>query len=274
MVRLRWLAGFIAAFMYVVAYQVYIIWFSDLSIDQVLLYGFVAWMTLVFAMLAGRVVESNTRTSFIQKKTIEKQQEIIEGEKEILLKEVHHRVKNNLQIILSLIKLQKSKLTNVHAEEEFGEMESRIMSMSIVHKRIQSTSGYDEISLKEYMEELFDHVQTQYPSKGEKVAFDIPDNFLINMESSIPFGIILNELMTNFFKHCEGDQFSITVETDKKGDHILTYQDNGNGFAAGLTSETVDSLGLELIDILSYQLDGGMRFENQNGARIIVEFSL
>ena len=142
MVRLRWLAGCLAALTYVAGYQVYIIWFSDLTISQILLYGFVAWMTLIFAILAGRVAETNNRTSFIQRKTIKEQSDIIEREKEVLLKEVHHRVKNNLQIIISLIKLQQSKLTDVNVEREFREMKSRVMSMSIVHQRIHKSSNY------------------------------------------------------------------------------------------------------------------------------------
>lgn len=271
MVRLRWLAGCLAALTYVAGYQVYIIWFSDLTMSQVLLYGFVAWMTLVFAILAGRVAETNTRTSFIQRKTIKEQSEIIEHEKEVLLKEVHHRVKNNLQIIISLIKLQQSKLTDVNVEKEFREMKSRVMSMSIVHQRIHKSSNFNDISLSGYTDQLYAHVKSQYPDKKVKVDFKLPDDFFLDIESSIPCGLVLNELMSNYFKHCEGDHFSIIATKSGPGKCRLIYQDNGQGYPEGLSSENLDTLGLELIDILSEQLDGSMAFMNQNGARVEIE---
>ena len=106
MVRLRWIAGCIAAFSYITLYTVYLVTYSDLPIGQIVLYAFVGWMTMVFAVLAGRVTENNNRTAFIQNKIIEEQTVTIEHEKEVLLREVHHRVKNNMQVIISLINMQ------------------------------------------------------------------------------------------------------------------------------------------------------------------------
>lgn len=274
MVRLRWFAGCIAAFSYVAAYQIYIIWFSDLTVSQVLLYGFVAWMTLVFAILAGRVSETNHRTSFVQRKTIDEQRRIIEQEKEILLKEVHHRVKNNLQIIISLIKLQQSKLKDVNVEKEFREMKSRVMSMSIVHQRIHRSSNFNDISLAGYTDQLFGHVSSQYPEKQVKVDFKMPDDFHLDIESSIPCGLVLNELMSNFFKHCDGDHFSLIAQKIEDGKCKIIYQDNGSGYPEGLSLDNLETLGMELIEILSEQLDGTMAFQNQNGARCEVEICI
>ena len=271
MVRLRWLAGCLAALTYVAGYQVYIIWFSDLTTSQILLYGFVAWMTLIFAILAGRVAETNNRTSFIQRKTIKEQSEIIEREKEVLLKEVHHRVKNNLQIIISLIKLQQSKLTDVNVEREFREMKSRVMSMSIVHQRIHKSSNYNDISLAGYTDQLYGHVKSQYPDKEVKVDFKMPEDFYLDIESSIPCGLVLNELMSNFFKHCDGDHFSLIATKSAPGKCRLIYQDNGKGYPEGLSLDNLDTLGMELIEILSEQMDGSMKFLNQNGARVEIE---
>jgi two-component sensor histidine kinase len=274
MVRLRWLAGCIAAITYVVGYQAYIIWFSDLTISQVLLYGFVAWMTLIFAILAGRISEMNNRTSFIQRKTIKEQSDIIEHEKEILLKEVHHRVKNNLQIIISLIKLQQSKLSDVNVEKEFREMKSRVMSMSIVHQRIHQSSNYNDISLSGYTDQLYAHVSSQYPEKKVTVEFKMPDDFHLDIESSIPCGLVLNELMSNFFKHCKGDHFSIIAQKANDGRCKLIYQDNGDGYPEGLNIDALDTLGMELIQILSEQLDGSMKFFTKNGARCEIEICI
>lgn len=274
MVRLRWFAGCIAALSYVLAYQVYVIWFSDLTVAQMLLYGFVAWMTLIFAILAGRVSEGNHRTSFIQRKTIKEQSDIIEHEKEILLKEVHHRVKNNLQIIISLIKLQQSKLKDPNAEKEFREMKSRVMSMSIVHQRIHKSSNFNNISLAGYTEQLYGNVSSQYPEKKTTVDFKMPNDFHLDIESSIPCGLVLNELMSNFYKHCEGDHFSLIAKKLDNGKCLIVYQDNGAGFPEGLTVETSDTLGLELITILTEQLDGSMQFLNKDGARCEIEIQI
>lgn len=274
MVRLRWLAGCIAALTYTIGYQVYIIWFSELSISQVLLYGFVAWMTLVFAILAGRVSETNHRISFIQRKTIREQSEIIEREKEALLKEVHHRVKNNLQIIISLCKLQRSKLTDINVEKEFDNMQSRVMSMAIVHQRIHQSSNFDSIVVDDYVKQLYVHTKGYYPDREVKAEFHIPEVCYVDIENSVPFGLLINELMTNFFKHSNGDSFSFVVKKHGEGHYNLVYQDNGQGYPDDLSLDNLKTLGMELIDILADQLGGSMNFSNKNGARCEVEINL
>lgn len=145
MVRLRWMAGFIAALSYTITYTVYIAVFSELSSSQVVFYTFVAWMVLIFALLAGRLAESNNRLAYYQAKTIREQSAIIKSEKAFLLKEVHHRVKNNLQIIVSLINLQLSNSSDEKSIAALKAAQARVVSMSLVHQRMNRASNFTRI---------------------------------------------------------------------------------------------------------------------------------
>lgn len=145
------------------------------------------------------------------------------------------------------------------------------MSMSIVHQRIHKSSNFNDISLAGYTDQLYGHVKSQYPDKNVKVDFKMPEDFFLDIESSIPCGLVLNELMSNFFKHCDGDHFSLIAMKTGPGKCKLIYQDNGKGFPEGISLDNIDTLGLELIEILSEQMDGSMEFMNQNGARVEIE---
>ncbi|MFT5818843.1 MAG: two-component sensor histidine kinase [Crocinitomix sp.] len=277
MIRLRWIAGFVAALSYVLGYHIYILIYSDLSGQEILVYAFVAWMTLIFAILAGRVAEANNRLAYTQSLTIKKQRDIIEHEKEVLLKEVHHRVKNNLQIIVSLINLQIMKLDNKEIEEALKETQGRVMSMSLVHHRIRESSNFTEILLKEYAKELISRSQQVY--KGEPVTFDldIADEIKVDIETAIPLGLIINEIATNFFKHChpvDGEKRTcfLHASIDAENNYHIKCSDNGTQFPTDLDMENIETLGLELIHSLTDQIDGYFDFYNENGVVYEINF--
>ncbi|GEM_PF-1654230 len=270
MVRLRWIGGFTAALSYTVGYHVYIAIYSDLTGAQVILFAFVAWMTLIFAILAGRVAESNNRIAFVQRRTIREQSAIIEQEKEMLLKEVHHQVKNNLQIIVSLINLQLAKFDHEEVNAALKETQSRVMSMSLVHQKMHQTSNFSEIELSGYIRQLIDHSKQIYGQHDIRSDINIPKDVRLDIESAIPIGLMVNEILSNCFKHCvlENKQraFSIDYEQKDGGICVLKYKDNGPGFPEGISLDDANALGLELIDSLTQQLEGTFNFFSDKGA--------
>lgn len=270
MVRLRWLAGSMAALTYTLGYCLYVFLFSDLNFAQQALYVFVICMTFVFAIIAGRMVETNSRMSFVQRRIIEKQNEIIHKEKQVLLHEVHHRVKNNLQIISSLINLELSKRRESKPDAALKNIQGRVMAMSLVHMWENQSSNFDRIYLKSYVEKLIAN------SKLQREIMDPPSYQLhidevaaVDIETAIPLGIILHEIINNFFDHCEAEQersFQLQLHKNDHNLFSLVYKDNGPGFPENTSLESENHLGLELIQTLTEQLDGEFSFHNKDGA--------
>ncbi|NOQ75557.1 MAG: hypothetical protein GQ574_26340 [Crocinitomix sp.] len=279
MIRLRWIAGFIAALTYVLGYHIYISIYSGLSTQEVLLYAFVAWMTLIFAILAGRVAEGNNRVAYIQSLTIKKQSEVIEQEKEALLREVHHRVKNNLQIIVSLINLQIMKAGNKEIEVALKETQGRVMSMSLVHHRIKDSSNFTEIILKEYAQELISRIQHVYQGEPATFDLDIAKEIKLDIETAIPLGLIINEMATNFFKHChsvngEKRTCRLHASIDTENNYHIKCSDSGTQYPVDLDLDNLETLGLELIQSLTDQINGNFDFYNSNGVVYEINFKL
>ncbi len=277
MVRLKWLAGFLAALTYIIGYHVYIEFYSNLSQSQVLLYAFVGWMTLIFAVLAGRVAETNMRIAFVQDKTITAQRAVIEKEKELLLQEVHHRVQNNLQIIVSLIKLQLSKSDHSAVNQALTEAQSRILSMSLVHQRINHNSNFTNISLSEYTEQLVSNIKKLHHEDDVNYELDISNDVLIDIDTAIPLGLIINEIVTNFFQHVHANNqcsFSIKAKQTLKSALTFAYSDNGQGFPNYILESPAHTLGLELIQSLSEQIDADFKFYNESGAVYEIYFDI
>lgn len=220
--------------------------------------------------LSGRKVELE---GLVQKRTEElsaQKNELVKqnSEKIILLKEVHHRVKNNLQIIVSLINLQLSKYDNDLVSGALREIQGRVLSMSLVHQEMYQTSDFTSIDLKKYIESLIENVKELYVENEIEYTLDFGSERVCDVETAIPIGLIFNEVISNFFKHVsklEDASFKISL-INVNGMFTLTYSDNGNGFPEGYTIEDSDSLGLELIDGLVDQIDGEFRFYNDNGA--------
>ena len=282
LIQLRWLGAFIAAFSYTLGYHIYIAAYSDLATNQILLYAFVAWMTLIFAVLAGRVAESKNRIAFIQGKTIREQNLIIEREKEVLLREVHHRVKNNLQIIVSMINLQLSKKEQPDTDDgqDLKDIQSRVQSMSLVHQRMQNTSGFSKISLKDYTRELINNIIYIRNTRAPEFDLNIDEATTVDIETAIPLGLIINEMVSNFLKHTttKESEARFTIQVSIAGnnpDQIvgIMYRDNGPGFPDDVTLENIPTLGLELIDSLTTQINATFKFYNDNGAVYDIKLS-
>lgn len=270
MVRLRWIAGFIAALSYIICYHYYIVHYADLTDGQVMLYAFVAWMTLIFAVLAGHVSEANHRLSFIQRKTIREQSLIIEGEKDALLKEVHHRVKNNLQIIVSLMNLQASKITNEEVLKEINEAQDRVRSMSLVHQKMNQSDGFSTIVLNDYLKELIDHLKFSKHVHDLSYDINIDESIHLDIETAIPFGLIINEIVSNYIGHVHGnsDDVSFKFDANVVNNRIrVIYQDNGQGIPEDVLNGNIENLGFELIQLLSEQIDAEININNSGGAR-------
>ncbi len=218
--------------------------------------------------------------SFIGVITMEshKQEQIIKnmlGEKEVLLAEVFHRVKNNMNIITSLLNLKKESSDSPVVKQALEECKNRVYSMALVHQNIYKSKNFTQLDMKEYIHDLVDELMdangnvetTEASVKCEDIGFDLAH--------AVPFGLILNELITNSFKYARSKDKNLRIEIEvlRHGDVAeFIYRDNGPGIADN--SWKKNSLGLELIKSLSSQLDGDYKFENDNGVRFTLRFNI
>ena len=182
-------------------------------------------------------------------------------EKEMLLQEVHHRVKNNLQVMSSLIKLQSRYIKDDKMLEILKETGGRIQSMAIVHTKIYNSQDYEFIQFGEYTRNLIEYFQTTYGYKLRNVRFDLDIGELkLNIDTAIPCGLIINELVSNAVKYAfpDGRSGVITVAVKHLKDNFynLIVKDDGIGVPEGIDIKKSDSLGVQLVTLLSRQLNG------------------
>lgn len=198
-------------------------------------------------------------------------------EKEVMLREIHHRVKNNMNIITSLLNLQAMQIPeNVIAADIFRESINRIQSMAMIHERLYRSQDFSSIFMRDYIQKLVFDLQHLYDTFGNiKVVFDIKD-ISLDINSAIPMGLILNELVTNAFKHAFPDRVNGALEiifTSVDKDHYsLFVRDDGIGLPEHIDISTTKSLGLQLIHILSLQLNGSLTITRENGTTFNVCF--
>lgn len=223
--------------------------------------------------------KSNKKIALQQKETEEKK-EIIESslkEKEILLKEIHHRVKNNLQIVSSLLNLQANRTNSEELKKTINEAKNRISSMALLHQKIYQSGNLSSIDFQAYIEQMVQSMEAGFNTSKKDITYTIQTNgIILDIDTSIPLGLIINELLTNSYKYAFTDQASgaINIILNKKNaeDMELHISDNGKGFPPDFDVSTLNSLGLKLVKGLSNQLKGTIRFENNNGAHSYITF--
>ena len=199
-------------------------------------------------------------------------------EKEVLLDEIHHRVKNNLQIISSLLDMSSMQSHNQETIELFAESRSRVESMSLVHSQLYESERFDEIDMEKHIQELFGNLLKIY-SKEEIITLDIKTaNVYLPVTLAVPCALVLNELISNSLKHAyrDGQQGTISISMQQNDDTILAkVKDNGIGIPDEIDIEKTNSLGLKLVRNIVYkQLNGKIKLIRNKGAEFIMEFNI
>jgi two-component sensor histidine kinase/predicted hydrocarbon binding protein len=199
---------------------------------------------------------------FERKKTEEKITNTLK-EKETLLKEIHHRVKNNLQIISSLLKLNADKVNDRHFSVLVEESQNRIVSMALIHEMLYAQSDLSKINLADYSKSLFEKLQSTYSQNLVKLKLKIPHDFYFEIDKMIPVGLILNEVMSNSFKYAfpkRNGEISISYSKN-----TLIISDNGIGIFKSSSKKINASFGLQLIDLLAEQIDAKVEIKSNKG---------
>lgn len=196
-------------------------------------------------------------------------------ERELLLKEIHHRVKNNLQIIMSLLNIQTSKGEDITIDNFLEKAQSRIASMSLIHQSLYENETLDSIDFNVYINQLAVNLIHLFGIEDKKIQLEITaKEIYLDLHTSISLGLILNELFTNALKYAFTDfknaKISVSIETDDNEEFNLIFSDNGNGYLEKNNSKK--SLGLELIELLALQLGGSIEKQNSKGTKYFMNF--
>ncbi|MNQ44148.1 putative sensor histidine kinase pdtaS [compost metagenome] len=198
-------------------------------------------------------------------------------EKEWLLKEIHHRVKNNLQTVISLLNSQSAYLDNDMALSAIKNSQHRIHSMSLIHQKLYNSENISTINMPNYIKELVEYLKDSF-SLGQRIRFEIKVAPLeLDVAQAIPLGLILNEAITNSIKYAFPDDQTgmiyITLEATTENRYLLTISDNGIGAETDFTDTKANSFGMSLIKGLSDDLEAKFTMENNNGTILKIEFS-
>lgn len=209
-----------------------------------------------------KVVENKLRTSL--------------QEKEVLLKEIHHRVKNNLQIVSSMLSLQMDQLTDVLAMRLFKESQSRVRSIALFHEKLYQSKDLAHVEMAEYLRGLVTGLFAAYGTNPQDTALSIrAEPVPLGVDTAISCGLIVNELVSNALKHAfwGGRRGTIQVALQRQGDDVvLEVRDDGCGFPPHLDLQNPTTLGLKLVFILTEQIRGALELDRREGSTFVIRF--
>jgi PAS domain S-box-containing protein len=190
-------------------------------------------------------------------------------EKELLLREIHHRVKNNLQIISTLLTLQSSQSKKININDLYRESQNRIQSIALIHENLYHSDDLAHINFEAYVNGLVTDLFDSYGVDSSKIKLNLNiENVTLGIETAIPCGLIINELVSNSLKHgfkgIETGQINVELQKLEDGKYALMVSDTGTPFSDGIDLYSSDTLGLELIKNLAKQLDANLTFNKDN----------
>ena len=220
-------------------------------------------------------------TDITRIKTAEEQLGIALRERETLLREVHHRVKNNFQIIISLINLQSRKIGDPALLALYTETQNRIRAMSLIHENLYRAGTFSGINFGAYLKTLMENLRLNYSSPDQEIELRTSlEDIELGIDQAIPCGLIINEILTNCFKHAfpPGFKGPKTIEVSlltHAGDMVeLRVADNGVGLPGEIEPGNAGTLGMSLISTLAVQVKGTVSVEKNGGTRFAIHFKL
>lgn len=195
--------------------------------------------------------------------------------KDILLREIHHRVKNNLQVISSLLNLQSRKFSDSEVVEAFRESQHRARSMALAHERLCRSQDIEKVELEGYIRSIVQYLVSSYGFSSNNVRINLNiKNVIFGIDTSIPLGLLINEIVSNSLKHAfqkGGGEISIGIYPE--GEHfVLSISDDGEGFPENIDFRNTDSLGMQLVNSLVEQIEGKIELYRNNGTEFRITF--
>ncbi len=212
-----------------------------------------------------------------------KTEEAMEKIQEMHIKEIHHRIKNNLQVISSLLSLESEKFSDEKMLESFRESQNRVASMALIHEELYKGNELDTLDFAAYLQKLTDDLFNSYNLRNEDIGLKLDlEKINLDMDIAIPLGIVVNELVSNSLKHAFpiGRAGEICINLYKKPfmrknrfHYMLTVEDNGKGIPEEIEFTNTDSLGFQLVNILVEQIDGYIELIRNHGTKFIIRFN-
>lgn len=243
-------------------------WFilSAVLVTAGIIFGIIRWRTWHLHQERDRLKR------LVDKKTGQLMRSL--DEKEVLLKEVHHRVKNNLQIISSLLNLEQANENNPHTKGLLTEARHRIKSMALIHQNLYQFNDLSHIVMKDYLEELIRGLDHAYNQNKQQIHYTIEDNSVVlDVDTALPVGLIITELVSNSYKYAfqglAGGHIQIILNQSPEHFRLLV-RDNGVGLPEEMHSLNSTSLGLRLVKLLTKQLKGGVAISSANGTTFTI----
>jgi two-component sensor histidine kinase len=242
--------------------------------------------SLVLSIVVGAVIYLNSLNKSRSNEKIEAQNKLINdhsnkieaqfNHNEILLKELHHRVKNNLQVMYSLLNLQKRRNKDADTIETLSSIQNRIQTMALVHQNLYTSGDFEMVEIANYIKTLANHLETIYKIDKQKIEiiFNIDENLKLPIETVVAIGLIVNEAVSNSFKYAfknkKTGQVNITIKNTAEETEI-TIQDNGEGL--GEIPKKENSLGMKLIKLMCLQLKATHSMIHTNGVTHFIKFN-
>ncbi|MEN6573135.1 histidine kinase N-terminal 7TM domain-containing protein [Methanobacterium aggregans] len=208
-------------------------------------------------------------------KDVEKQLTKSLKEKEVLLQEIHHRVKNNMQIISSFLSLQAGYTESPEAKAVLRDSQNRVKTMAIIHEKLYMVDDFTRLEVSDYLQNMVQSIVNSYSPAPESIELEMSlENVFMNLETALPLGLLVNEMVSNSMKHAfPRSHGKITMNfRSNGGKYVLKVKDDGVGFPEDFNPFKSDSLGFQLIKNLVKQIEGSLEIKNQEGAEFIIEF--
>jgi len=225
----------------------------------------------------GKIADLITIIDITERKQAEEQIKASLEEKEILLHEIHHRIKNNMQVISSLLWLQASSDGDEHIKNALNECLGRVQTMAFVHETLYGSDSLAVIDFKAYISKLANQIFRSYGTSNDRVKLEVDaENMKLGIEKATPLGLIANELVTNSLKYAfpesRSGEIVIRIRSVEQDITEFVFSDNGVGIPEGLDWRNTKSLGLRLVIILANQLDGTVSLDRRKGTHFTVRF--